>query len=103
MRRVSAKVFGDPRSILSSAASPAVLDDLKFVAKTFGELQKKRHEADYDYYGKLDQNIDKPVGHTSPLDEKDYILTLESFASETTGRSCLCSERRVSSTRRKTR
>jgi hypothetical protein len=51
MRRVSAKVFGDPKSILSSAASPPVLDELKFVAKTFGELPKKRHEADYDLSG----------------------------------------------------
>jgi hypothetical protein len=47
MRRVSQNLL-QASNLHAGGVSSKVIDDLKFVAKTFCDLQKKRHSADYD-------------------------------------------------------
>src|ERR1039457_5340894 len=47
MRKVSESLL-KPTTLTAASADPQVIEDLKFIAKTFLELQKKRHSADYD-------------------------------------------------------
>jgi hypothetical protein len=47
MRRVSQNLF-ESTTLHNSGADPKIIADLRFIAKTFCEVQKKRHAADYD-------------------------------------------------------
>jgi hypothetical protein len=48
MKRVSKQLF-ESTTLQTTGADPGIIGQLQFVAKSFCELQMKRHTADYDY------------------------------------------------------